>query len=185
MNDATTPERAAGPQGAPDAGQAEASYRVLARKYRPSTFDDLIGQEPVVVKSLERNYRKVPGLSGATILGVQYHLYIYWNQAQRESFCDWFLLPSLGLQLAAPARTRRAASLRVVLIAGIAGFTLWRIATRPEMRRVDVVGALGGGERGDPQGGRFGHCHVERARRRVAGGARDRPPGLLRRGRVR
>jgi two-component system chemotaxis sensor kinase CheA len=31
--------------------------------------DDLIGQEPVVVKSLEKNYRKVPGLSGATILG--------------------------------------------------------------------------------------------------------------------
>ncbi len=31
--------------------------------------DDLIGQEPVVVKSLEKNYRKIPGLSGATILG--------------------------------------------------------------------------------------------------------------------
>ncbi len=31
--------------------------------------DDLIGQEPVVVKSLEKNYRKVRGISGATILG--------------------------------------------------------------------------------------------------------------------
>lgn len=31
---------------------------------------------------------------------------------------------------------------RVALIAGIAGFTFWRIATRPDMRRVDVVGAL-------------------------------------------
>ena len=31
--------------------------------------DDLIGQEPVVVKSLEKNFRKVPGLSAATILG--------------------------------------------------------------------------------------------------------------------
>ena len=31
--------------------------------------DDLIGQEPVVVKSLEKNYRKIPGLSRATILG--------------------------------------------------------------------------------------------------------------------
>lgn len=31
--------------------------------------DDLIGQEPVVVKSLEKNYRKVPGISAATILG--------------------------------------------------------------------------------------------------------------------
>jgi two-component system, chemotaxis family, sensor kinase CheA len=31
--------------------------------------DDLIGQEPVVVKSLEKNYRKIRGVSGATILG--------------------------------------------------------------------------------------------------------------------
>ena len=27
---------------------AETEYRVLARKYRPSSFDDLIGQEPMV-----------------------------------------------------------------------------------------------------------------------------------------
>jgi two-component system chemotaxis sensor kinase CheA len=31
--------------------------------------DDVLGQEPVVVKSLERNYRKVPGIAAATILG--------------------------------------------------------------------------------------------------------------------
>lgn len=29
-------------------GKADAGYRVLARKYRPSTFDDLIGQEAMV-----------------------------------------------------------------------------------------------------------------------------------------
>ena len=47
MNDAETP--------APDPGSRRprvvarpASYRVLARKYRPSTFDDLIGQEAMV-----------------------------------------------------------------------------------------------------------------------------------------
>ena len=34
---------------APAAAPAAATpYRVLARKYRPSTFDDLIGQEPMV-----------------------------------------------------------------------------------------------------------------------------------------
>lgn len=33
---------------APAAPAAAAPYRVLARKYRPSTFDDLIGQEPMV-----------------------------------------------------------------------------------------------------------------------------------------
>lgn len=31
--------------------------------------DDLLGQQQVVIKSLETNYRRVPGLSGATILG--------------------------------------------------------------------------------------------------------------------
>jgi two-component system chemotaxis sensor kinase CheA len=31
--------------------------------------DELIGQHQVVVKNLEANYRRVPGVSGATILG--------------------------------------------------------------------------------------------------------------------
>ena len=31
--------------------------------------DELVGQHQVVVKNLEANYRKVPGVSGATILG--------------------------------------------------------------------------------------------------------------------
>lgn len=31
--------------------------------------DELVGQHQVVIKSLEANYRKVPGISGATILG--------------------------------------------------------------------------------------------------------------------
>jgi two-component system chemotaxis sensor kinase CheA len=31
--------------------------------------DDLLGQQQVVVKNLESNYRKVAGISGATILG--------------------------------------------------------------------------------------------------------------------
>ena len=31
--------------------------------------DELVGQQQVVVKNLESNYRKVPGISGSTILG--------------------------------------------------------------------------------------------------------------------
>ncbi|HEY1087919.1 MAG TPA: chemotaxis protein CheW, partial [Archangium sp.] len=31
--------------------------------------DELLGQQQVVVKSLERNYGSVPGIAGATILG--------------------------------------------------------------------------------------------------------------------
>ncbi|WP_249692567.1 DNA polymerase III subunit gamma/tau [Stappia sp. WLB 29] len=33
---------------APGAGNGNAAYRVLARKYRPRSFDDLVGQEPMV-----------------------------------------------------------------------------------------------------------------------------------------
>ena len=32
-------------------------------------IDELVGQQQVVVKNLESNYRKVTGISGATILG--------------------------------------------------------------------------------------------------------------------
>jgi two-component system chemotaxis sensor kinase CheA len=31
--------------------------------------DELMGQQQVVVKSLEANFRKVPGVSGATVMG--------------------------------------------------------------------------------------------------------------------
>ncbi len=51
MNDATPPERSSEPGlfGSEPAGADAASpYRVLARKYRPSTFDDLIGQDAMV-----------------------------------------------------------------------------------------------------------------------------------------
>jgi two-component system chemotaxis sensor kinase CheA len=31
--------------------------------------DDLVGQQQVVVKSIETNYRRIEGVSGATVLG--------------------------------------------------------------------------------------------------------------------
>jgi len=40
-----------------------------ADKYVGLLVDDLLGQQQVVIKSLETNYEKVTGLSGATILG--------------------------------------------------------------------------------------------------------------------
>src|SRR6266511_4228105 len=46
MNDSPTPNRAAEPNL--DLGSETPAYRVLARKYRPATFDDLIGQDPMV-----------------------------------------------------------------------------------------------------------------------------------------
>ncbi len=37
--------------------------------YAAFIVDELVGQQQVVVKSLEANFRKVPGLSGATVMG--------------------------------------------------------------------------------------------------------------------
>ena len=37
--------------------------------YAALIVDELVGQQQVVVKSLEANFRKVPGLSGATVMG--------------------------------------------------------------------------------------------------------------------
>ena len=41
------PKNPAGPGSAPAEAEG-AGYRVLARKYRPASFEDLIGQEPMV-----------------------------------------------------------------------------------------------------------------------------------------
>jgi DNA polymerase III subunit gamma/tau len=48
MNDVTPPDRASEPSLDLGVPAAPASYRVLARKYRPATFDDLIGQGAMV-----------------------------------------------------------------------------------------------------------------------------------------
>ncbi|MGO4870283.1 MAG: DNA polymerase III subunit gamma/tau, partial [Roseiarcus sp.] len=54
MSESTAPERSAPaePSLALEAGAGAAKgatpYRVLARKYRPARFEDLIGQEPMV-----------------------------------------------------------------------------------------------------------------------------------------
>ena len=61
--------------------------------------------------------------AGWVVLSAQYMLYTAWNQAQRESLLDWFLLPSLALQLLPPAKSVRSASLRIVAIAALSTIT--------------------------------------------------------------
>jgi DNA polymerase III subunit gamma/tau len=48
MNDATTPDASGGPGLGSAAPERATAYRVLARKYRPASFDDLIGQDAMV-----------------------------------------------------------------------------------------------------------------------------------------
>jgi hypothetical protein len=58
------------------------------------------------------------------VLSGQYLLYKYWDLAQRESFFDWFLLPSLGLQLVAQAPWTRRQS-RLLALSGGLSIVTW------------------------------------------------------------
>jgi hypothetical protein len=70
------------------------------------------------------------GFASLVVLGGQYLRYLYWDLAQRETFCNWMLLPSLGLCLWAqapaapwaPRTTRRAALVIAGALSGIACF---------------------------------------------------------------
>lgn len=56
----------------PDTGLGESGVIVVVEhdgQKLALEVDDLIGQQQVVIKNLESNYRRVPGISGATILG--------------------------------------------------------------------------------------------------------------------
>lgn len=48
------------------------------------------------------------GLAAFVLFSAQYLGYGYWDQAQRESFFDWFMLPSVALQLSAMTSQARA-----------------------------------------------------------------------------
>ncbi len=60
------------------------------------------------------------GLLAVAVLFGQYVRYIFWDLAQRESFCDWFLLPSvvLGVLAIHPLRKKRTAE-RLAVAAGV------------------------------------------------------------------
>jgi len=58
--------------------------------------------------------------AGWVVLAGQYALYLYWNQAQRESFCGWFLLPSLALQVSRPGKSEAR---RIVVVAALSTIT--------------------------------------------------------------
>jgi hypothetical protein len=57
-------------------------------------------------------------------LSGQYLLYSWWDSAQRESFFDWFMLPSIALQLVAQRPRERRAHL-LFLAVGALSVTPW------------------------------------------------------------
>ena len=78
----------------------------------------------IVGKTKPRVFERIAwAAAGWVVLSAQYHLHLYWNQAQRESFCDWFLLPSLALQASLWPKTARGVSLRIVAVAALSVIT--------------------------------------------------------------
>jgi hypothetical protein len=57
-------------------------------------------------------------LAAWVVLSGQYLLYGYWDIAQRESFFDWFMLPSVALQLVAQRSLVRGRGLRLLALVG-------------------------------------------------------------------
>ena len=77
----------------------------------------------------DRVDRAAWALAGWVVLSGQYLLYGYWDLAQRESFFDWFMLPSVALQLVAQARwrgaDRPARQTRLLAITGALSLVPW------------------------------------------------------------
>jgi hypothetical protein len=57
-------------------------------------------------------------LAAWVVLSGQYLLYGYWDIAQRESFFDWFMLPSVALQLVAQRSLVRGRGTRLLTLVG-------------------------------------------------------------------
>jgi hypothetical protein len=84
------------------------------------------------LRRLEATERVGWALAGWVVLSAQYLGYVYWDIAQRESFFDWFMLPSVALQLVAQARMRGATDegtakrqRRMLVVVGFLGAIPW------------------------------------------------------------
>lgn len=111
------------------------------------------------------------GFAGWVVLMGQYGLYLYWNQSQRETFCDWFLLPSLGLMVLPAAKTKRGASLRLVATYALSSITLFGKPTYALFTVAQVISTML-----DPE---IGLDRKQRLTRVVAGGLLGALPPLL------
>ena len=98
------------------ADPAPAAYRVLARKYRPTTFDDLIGQEPMVrtlsnAFDLDRIHQAymltgVRGVGKTTTARILARAFNYELPAQGRSTNPTIHMPELGVHCQAIIESR-------------------------------------------------------------------------------
>jgi hypothetical protein len=103
-------------------GRDEHRFRVLDLAVTGATFAIAGACLPGLLRRgrVQLFERMAWGLAGWVVLLGQYLLYIFWDLAQRESFCDWFLFPSLGLQLVAQGAMRRDPGRRPLILLGVA-----------------------------------------------------------------
>lgn len=109
-------------------GADEHRFRVLDLVVTGASFALVGACAPGLLSSRRRPGaldRVAWALAGWVVLSGQYLLYGYWDLAQRESFCDWFLLPSIALQMAAQGRTTRAAAGRLMVVVGALSVVPW------------------------------------------------------------
>jgi hypothetical protein len=92
-------------------GRDEHRFRVLDLLFTGVTFAIVGACLPGIARSFraagrwaELSSRAGWALAGWVVLSGQLLMYLYWDLAQRETFCHWFLLPSLGLQLLAQSK---------------------------------------------------------------------------------
>ncbi len=105
-------------------GHDEHRFRVLDLAVTGASFALAGSCMPgLVATRVTRLERGAWALAGGVVLMAQYNMYLAWNQAQRESFCDWFLLPSLAMQAMALPITPRAAQRRIATIAALSAVT--------------------------------------------------------------
>jgi hypothetical protein len=86
-------------------GADEHRFRVLDLAFTGATFAMVGACVPGLRSRRSPRWleRVAWAMAGWVVLSGQYLLYGYWHAAQRESFFDWFMLPSISLQLVAHA----------------------------------------------------------------------------------
>lgn len=94
-------------------------------------------------------------LASWVVLSGQYALYLYWNQAQRESFGDWFLLPSIALQIAPLAPDPKRHARRIVVVAALSTIAWFAKSSFVFFTAMQLVVVLFDRESGLSRGARF------------------------------
>jgi len=136
-------------------GRDEHRFRVLDALFMGAAFAFVGACLPGIARSFraagrvaEVSARVAWAFAAWVILSGQLLMYLYWDLAQRETFCLWFVLPSLGLQLLAQtkladaSRTRGARRLwgAALVVAGALSVIPW--FGKPTYGLITVVQAL-------------------------------------------